>query len=96
MLAEPFGTQQQDTVTIADMSVERLFRSRRRRGRLSAQIDFYNLFNANPEDFITWASGASYLRPSSVIPPRILGLASSSTGRSPRWPLVRRWLYRAP
>ena len=40
--------------------------------RLSAQVDVFNLFNTNPEDFITWASGASYLRPSSVIPPRIV------------------------
>jgi hypothetical protein len=71
LLAEPLGAQQQDTVTVADVRVERLFGLGGAR-RLSAQIDIYNLFNANPEDFITWASGASYLRPSSVIPPRIL------------------------
>lgn len=70
VLAEPLGTQQQDVVAIADLRVERKFSLGGDR-RLSAQLDFYNLFNSNPEDFITWASGASYLRPSSVIPPRI-------------------------
>ena len=39
---------------------------------MSAQLDVYNLLNANPVDFMSWASGASYLRPSSVIPPRIV------------------------
>jgi hypothetical protein len=71
MLAEPLGTQQQDIVAIADMRVERLFSMGGSR-KLSAQFDIYNLLNSNPEDFITWASGASYLRPSSVIPPRIV------------------------
>jgi hypothetical protein len=71
VLAEPLGTQQQDTVAIADLRVARLFSFGGAR-KLSAQLDFFNLLNANPEDFITWASGASYLRPSSVIPPRIM------------------------
>jgi hypothetical protein len=71
VLAEPLGTQQQDLVAIVDARVERLFSLGGSR-RLSAQLDFYNLLNTNAEDFITWASGASYLRPSSVIPPRIV------------------------
>jgi hypothetical protein len=71
MLAEPLGTQQQDVVAIADLRVERLIRIGASR-KLSVQLDFYNLLNSNPEDFISWASGASYLRPSSVIPPRIV------------------------
>ena len=70
VLAEPLGTQHQDLVAIADLRVERLFPFGSR--KLSAQLDFYNLFNSNPEDFISWAAGASYLRPSSVIPPRIV------------------------
>ena len=71
ILVEPLGSQQQRTVTIADARVERIF-SFGRSMRLSAQLDIFNIFNTNPEDFITWASGASYLRPSSVIPPRIV------------------------
>jgi hypothetical protein len=68
ILAEPLGTQQQDLVAIVDLRVERLFDFG---GERRAQVDLYNLLNANPVDFLTWASGASYLRPSSVIPPRI-------------------------
>lgn len=70
VLAEPLGARQQDIVAIADMRVERLFGLGGAR-RLSAQLDIYNLFNANPVDFMSWASGSGYQRPSSVIPPRI-------------------------
>jgi hypothetical protein len=34
-------------------------------------LDVYNVFNANPEQNIVWASGASFLRPTSIVPPRI-------------------------
>jgi hypothetical protein len=71
VLAEPLGTQRQDVVAIADARVERIFQISGR-SKISAQLDIYNLFNSNPEDFITWGSGSSYLRPSSVIPPRIV------------------------
>lgn len=72
VLAEPIGTQQQDAVVIADARIERLFKLPMRAARLSAQFDVYNLFNANPVDFLTWSSGSSYLRPTSVVPPRIV------------------------
>ena len=71
VLAEPLGTQTQDLVAIVDARVERIFTLPGRGHKLSAQLDVYNLLNANPQDFITWGSGSSYLRPSSVIPPRI-------------------------
>jgi carboxypeptidase family protein len=71
VLAEPLGTQTQDVVAIVDARVERIFKFSSR-SKLSAQLDVYNLLNANPEDFISWGSGSSYLRPSSVIPPRIV------------------------
>lgn len=71
VLAEPLGTQRQDTVTIVDARVERVFRLRRSI-RMSTRLDLYNLLNSNAEDFITWASGASYLYPNSIVPPRIV------------------------
>jgi hypothetical protein len=71
VLAEPLGTQTQDVVAIVDARAERIF-TLSGRSKISAQLDFYNLLNANPEDFISWSSGSSYLRPSSVIPPRIV------------------------
>jgi hypothetical protein len=70
ILVEPLGTEQQDMVAILDLRTEKLLRIGGR--RLSLQLDLYNLLNANPVDFLSWASGASYLRPSSVIPPRIV------------------------
>lgn len=72
VLAEPIGTQQQDHVVILDARVERIFTVPGRSNRLAAQLDFYNLLNANPVDFQTWGSGSSYLRPTSVVPPRIV------------------------
>jgi carboxypeptidase family protein/TonB-dependent receptor-like protein len=72
ILAEPLGAQRQDAVTIVDARVERVFHLPGASRRASAQLDFYNLLNANPEDFIAWGSGSSYLRPSSVVAPRIV------------------------
>ena len=46
-----------------------------RSNRLSAQVDVFNLMNANPVDFTTWSSGTSFLRPTSVVPPRIVRFA---------------------
>ncbi len=34
-------------------------------------IDVYNVFNANPVQNITWASGSSFLRPTNIVPPRV-------------------------
>jgi hypothetical protein len=69
ILAEPLTTHRQDNITVVDVRLERVFRVAGR--RLSARLDLYNLLNSNAEDFITWSSGASYLRPVSIIPPRI-------------------------
>lgn len=74
VLAEPIGTRRQDHETIVDARVEREFTMPGRSHRLSAQLDFYNLVNANPVDFITWRAGSSLLRPTSVVPPRIVRL----------------------
>jgi hypothetical protein len=70
VLVEPLGSQQQDTIAIVDARFERIFKFWAT--KLSTQLDFYNLLNANPVDFLTWGSGSSYLRPSSVVPPRIV------------------------
>lgn len=72
ILAEPIGSRQQEHVVIADARIERIFTLPGRSNRLSAQLDVYNLLNANPVDFTTWSSGTSFLRPTSVVPPRIV------------------------
>ena len=38
---------------------------------VSPFIDLYNVFNANPVQNITWASGTSFLRPTNIVPPRV-------------------------
>jgi hypothetical protein len=34
-------------------------------------FDFYNMFNQNPEQNIQSSSGTAFLRPLSVVPPRL-------------------------
>jgi hypothetical protein len=68
VLAEPIGTRRMDNLTICDLRVEKGFRMARR--RLGAFVDVFNVFNANAEQNILWSSGASYLRPIDIVPPR--------------------------
>jgi hypothetical protein len=70
VLAEPIGTRRQDNVTLVDLSARRDFALREGR-RASVFVEAFNLFNANPEQTVTWASGPSFLRPLSIVPPRI-------------------------
>lgn len=70
VLAEPIDSRRQDNVTLFDLRVEKVFRLTART-KVSAFLDGYNLFNANPEQNIAWSSGSSFLRPLSIVPPRI-------------------------
>lgn len=38
---------------------------------VSGFVDGYNLFNTNAATNINWSSGATYLTPSTIVPPRI-------------------------
>ena len=69
VLAEPVGARRQDHVTIVDVRLERPFR--KRWGRISGFLEVSNLLNANSEQNINWSSGTSFLRPLSILPPRI-------------------------
>jgi hypothetical protein len=70
VLAEPIDSQRQDNITILDLRVEKVLRFGGR--SIAGLIDFYNLTNANPEQNLSWASGASYFRPLNIVPPRIV------------------------
>ena len=70
ILAEPIGTRRQDTVTLADVRVEKVFRLPARRS-VSAFVDGYNLFNTNAATNINWSSSSTFLTPSTIVPPRI-------------------------
>ena len=71
VLAEPLGTRRQDNITLLDLRVEKLIRLPRSLA-LSGFVDVFNMTNANAEQNITWSSGSSFLRPSNIVPPRIL------------------------
>jgi hypothetical protein len=70
ILAEPISTRRMDNITMLDVRVEKGFRLGRHR-RLAGLIDVFNLLNANPEQNTNWSSGSSFLRPLSILPPRL-------------------------
>jgi hypothetical protein len=73
LLAEPFDSNRVRHPTIVDVRAEKGFRFAGNR-RLAGFFDLYNIFNSNAENSIGTASGASYLRPLSIIAPRVLKL----------------------
>jgi outer membrane receptor protein involved in Fe transport len=68
--AEPLNTRRQENVNVFDFRAEKVI-------RLDASftvapfVDVYNVLNANPVQNLTWASGASFLRPTNIVPPRV-------------------------
>jgi hypothetical protein len=70
ILAEPFGTRRQDHIVLVDTRLEKVFHIAKGR-TVSGFIDGYNLTNANPAANIVWSSGASFLIPTTIVPPRL-------------------------
>ena len=68
--AEPLDTNRQDNINVFDFRVEKVFRLDARL-TFSPFLDLYNVFNANPVQNMTWASGSSFLRPTNIVPPRV-------------------------
>ena len=64
-----------DNITILDMRVEKAFRIAGGR-HVAGFIDVFNLLNANPEQNTSWSSGSSFLRPLSIVPPRIVRIGT--------------------
>ncbi|HJU41447.1 MAG TPA: carboxypeptidase regulatory-like domain-containing protein [Vicinamibacterales bacterium] len=71
-LAEPVGTRRQDAIIITDLRVEKAHRFGAR--DVSVFFDLYNMFNQNPEQNINSTSGTAFLRPLSIVPPRLARL----------------------
>jgi hypothetical protein len=69
LLVEAIGTRRLDDVTLVDVRIERSMRVKR--PRISPFVDVFNCLNANPEQNTIWSSGASFLRPLSIVSPRI-------------------------
>ncbi len=70
-LGEPIDSRRTDNVTILDVRVQKGFRLFEGR-RVAAFADVYNLFNANPDESISWTSGPSFQRPINIVAPRIV------------------------
>jgi hypothetical protein len=66
---EPVGTRRMDNITILDVRIDRTMRVKG--GRVRAFVDVFNLLNANPAQNVVWTSGESFLRPVTIVPPRI-------------------------
>ena len=70
ILTEPLDSQRQDTISIFDLRAEKTFRIGGSR-RVAVFSDIYNIANSDAAQNIGWNSGTSYLRPVSIIGPRI-------------------------
>ena len=75
ILAEPIGTRRMDHLTSLDLRVEKGFQLPGQ-GRIAAFIDVFNFFNANPAQNVNWVSGASFLRPLTIVPPRLVRIGA--------------------
>ena len=69
-LAEPFGSRQQDNIFLVDTRVEKAFKIGKGR-TVAGFIDGYNLTNTNAAQNINWGSGATFLQPTTIVPPRL-------------------------
>ena len=70
ILTEAIDTHRQDTITVLDVRVEKAFKVMPGK-TLSVFMDGYNLANTNAAANVNWSSGATYLTPSTIIPPRL-------------------------
>jgi hypothetical protein len=70
VLAEPVGTRRQDTITLLDLGVQKHVPAGGGR-RVSVFVQVFNLLNGNAEQNVSWASGPTFLRPLTILPPRI-------------------------
>ncbi len=70
VLAEPFGARRRDNVTIVDLRTERRFQLSKG-WSASLFVDGYNLLNSNAATSIITTTGTSFLRPSTIVAPRV-------------------------
>ena len=70
VLAEPVGSRRQDHITLVDVRIEKAI-GLPGSGRLTGFVDVFNALNANPEQNISWETGATFLDPLVIVPPRI-------------------------
>jgi hypothetical protein len=78
ILAEPMDSRRQDDIVVFDTRVEKALKTP---GGATAALflDLYNILNANPNQSVTWSSGSSFLRPTAIVPPRVMRLGLKVT-----------------
>ena len=72
---EPIGTLRTPNIRLLDMRVEKTIRFPV--GRLSLMANFSNMLNVNMATNVTAQSGASFNRPTAIVPPRVLELGAT-------------------
>ena len=72
--AEPLNSQRAKNINLLDIRVDRGFNMPG--GRLSPFLDLYNMTNSNAEQNITVTSGTSYLRPITIVSPRVVRIGA--------------------
>ena len=73
---EPIGARQLPSIQLVNMRVQRRFALSQTR-HLEVRAKIYNLTNANTVLGVNMRSGTSFLRPTSILEPRILELSAS-------------------
>jgi len=71
VLAEPIGARRQDNVTLLDLRVDKDIRIAGA-NQITAFVEVFNTLNANPEQNVNWETGALFLSPIVIVPPRIV------------------------
>jgi hypothetical protein len=71
ILAEPIGTRRQDNVVVMDFRVEKQLRFASDRAKLGLFFDLFNATNSNTAVNISWASGSTFEKATTVLGPRI-------------------------
>jgi hypothetical protein len=75
LLMEPVGTRRLDHLTLVDVRIERAWHLKHRRAAIF--LDVFNCLNSNAEQNAVWSSGPAFLRPVTIVPPRIARLGAT-------------------
>jgi hypothetical protein len=70
VLIEPIGSRRQDTVAVFDIRAEKSFRFATK-ARVGVFADVFNIMNSNTAVNLSWVSGATFERATTVLNPRI-------------------------
>jgi hypothetical protein len=75
---EPYGTRRMPNINLVDLRAEKTIDLPSGQ-RVSARINLYNVLNASTLTSLTTRSGASFLRPTAILPARTVELSAAFT-----------------